>query len=158
DIPIGEFIRFADIPDVRRPSALAYREGTLYVLDPETAMLKSVRIDNASVTDLATVEGLRRPTTLAVSDEGEIAITDDRIHSILRISPHGERTLTYHGGVGDTARIAYDGSKLLILDRRNGGRLFSTTPDSGGRLATGLRVGAVHDFASQRGILYFAAT
>jgi hypothetical protein len=157
-VPLEDFTPFATIPDVRRPAALAYHEGKLYVLDPETAMLKWIGIDDRGIGDLKTEEVLRKPTAIAVSDSGEIAVADGRIHSILRISTKGERSLRQYSGLDEPARMVYDHSNLLILDKRGRGRLHYDSADHAGKLAAGPHTDInMHDFAFQRGVLYLAA-
>jgi hypothetical protein len=157
DVPFAEFTLFAVLRDLRKPSTFAYREGKLYVADPETAMVKSVDIGTGQIGDLETDDVLRRPTAIAVSESGEIAIADQRSHSILRILTTGERTITRYSGLEDPIRLAYDRSNLLILDKRSGRQsLYVTTAGSGKLTARPPASAEMNDFALQRGVFYIA--
>lgn len=110
--------------EFRSPSALAYREGKLFVCDANAAALYQIKLDTLEVSTLLKGADLETPTTMAVSAEGLIAVSGkDSKHIVIYDLNNGKHYLLEpQDNTEEPTRLAFSGSDLVVLNEE--GRIF----------------------------------
>ena len=178
-LKLEDFRPFFRSKEIRRPTALAYQGGRLFIADASTPSIVEVTLDTLSTRVLWQGKPLQNPVSIAISDGGSIAVTDLGAQSVFVISnTHASNMGQQNGKQGSApglreirsfakpVRVVKNGYEFLVLDQ-NEGIIFDTSSGDKPREAqtkTGTLSAAVsksvdgpfviRDFAFYRGIYY----
>jgi hypothetical protein len=139
--------------DLRSPTALAARGDSIIATDADA--LAVVEVDARSGTQRLLYAGppLKRPTGVAVSSGGDVAVADPVAGAVFLLPREG-KDLKVDRSFEAPVRVRFDGEDLVVLDRSRGvlrGRV-------GGKWASVFprQLAAVRDVAPYRGVYYVA--
>ena len=150
-------------------SALAYKDGSLYVCASQPPTIFQLNVETLKEKVLWKGEPLINPTSIAVSDTGEVAIADTNSIFWLGGSPSAQQgppspTIREDKRFGNPSRLVFAGYKLLVLD--DGGENIVAPlrkSDSEKEILVGSAVLKdegkllkIKDFAFYRGVYYIA--
>lgn len=115
----GNFAPFFSSPALRRPTALAYSGGKLYVADRGAQAVFAVNVESLEITEVLGRPHLSAPVSVAVSDEGVLAVGDDDLDDVVLAAPDSEpRRLGLK--LDDPDRLNFVGRDLLVLETEEG--------------------------------------
>lgn len=113
-LPFADFQPFIMGDGLKRPRALAATAAKLYVGNDGENSLLEVDIGTRSPSVINHDRRLGAPTSMAVSAEGGIAITDGS-PEVVRLAPGGKMEVVKHQFKGPR-RVAFSGADLLVFD------------------------------------------
>lgn len=131
EVALKDFSVFFRSPELPAPSALAYRGGKLYVCDAKAVALYEIDVESGSHRVLLKAPVLQMPTAVAVSERGEIAVSNGPSSRVIWYDPgkgqtlpavswDGARSINAGDKFSGSRRMVYAGSELLALVNENG--------------------------------------
>lgn len=194
-ISLDLFSEIITNPKIDEPSAIAVYNGKLFICERKVEDatvyqldLKSVDLSSKSEKPITKLVGVGKPyilepKSLAISDEGILAVGDDKLNDVVLFEPdsnypkelrYKSRNLEYKKSFPNQAkaidepdRIGFTGKHLVVLDT-NGGTLSVVNGQSSGEQDNTLmllnkllgsiteQITSVKDFAVLNGIYYIA--
>jgi hypothetical protein len=167
DIKLGEFRLLLRSEQLRRPSVLAYHEGTLLVYDKGNQAISEVDLDTLAVKALSKGVTMADVSSVAVSERGALAVASEDSEEVVIYEQSAEALTVVKRGSGaeEARRLVFDGDMLLVLN--DDGDILSANQASDSKAAAaprfewllsspevGTRFGKVKDFGYRNGILY----
>ncbi|HEX8264574.1 MAG TPA: S8 family serine peptidase [Pyrinomonadaceae bacterium] len=114
-LTFSQFTPYYKSNEIKHPSAIAYNQGKLFVCDKSTSAVFELDIKTLSLRSI--IEGglIKNPTTIAVSERGEIAVASDEHDEVILYTPKsGPKLIDFD--FDEPERLFFLGSKLIVMN------------------------------------------